>query len=681
MATYSSSEPTNAAKRALRSVEDDVTCGVCLERYKKPKQLQCCHAFCEVCLQQLVQGRNLQCPKCRKITELSTDGVSGLQTHFYFYTLIEAGAALEKYTSKDYCPSHSEKEADLYCEKCEQLICSYCLISDHNSHQVDKVQKSFSKLEKIIVNSLQPVEERIAMLERAIESANARYAEVTEQKKAVVAEIHTATTKLQQVIEARERELVSRAEHMTQQKIKTLVAQRRRFEEQLERLKRSHDSVEKQRCTGSQGKILCRKSSLLKQVNDLADSLKPESFPLAVQADMFLTHNHPELMKACQEFGNVYCHPVCPEKCHASCEGIKVITRGKEEVFSVAVLDEQEEAYLRHVESLKCELVASDGSSRVRGTAKRINQNIYNISYRPQVTGKHQLHILIQDHPIFNSPFTVTVLPDLSTPASTIRDLKGPWGIAVLERGKIVVAQLGHECISSIDSKGERKSFGTLGSESGQLSSPEGVTVDDDGNILVADHYNHRIQQFSSNGCHLKSVGSEGSGPLQFRNPRGITVHPYTHKVYIADWGNNQIQVLNSDLSYASSFGEKGSNKGEFRAPSDIAIDSKGNVYVADLYNHRIQVFTNGVYLKEFGKQSGLEEPVSITIDSHDVVYVGDGRNNRLSIFHTDGEFIKSIGKEENGPLQFDGPHGLAVDKEGTLYVCDTFNHRIQIFT
>ena len=186
-------------------------------------------------------------------------------------------------------------------------------------------------------------------------------------------------------------------------------------------------------------------------------------------------------------------------------------------------------------------------------------------------------------------------MPDLSTPAGTIRDLKGPWGVAVLERGKIVLAQLGNECISSIDSKGERKSFGTLGSESGQLSSPEGVTVDDDGKILVADHYNHRIQHFLSNGCHLISVGS---------------------------------------------------NKGEFRAPSDIAIDSKGKVYVADLYITIIDSRSkaNGVYLKEFGKKSELEEPVSITIDSHDVVCVGDGRNNRLSIIHTDGEFIKSIG-------------------------------------
>ena len=57
------------------------------------------------------------------------------------------------------------------------------------------------------------------------------------------------------------------------------------------------------------------------------------------------------------------------------------------------------------------------------------------------------------------------------------------------------------------------------------------------------------------------------------------------------------------------------------------------------------------MYLEEFGKDSELKEPVSITIDPHNVVYVGEGSNNRLSIFYTDGEFIKWIGKEGNGPL------------------------------
>ena len=64
---------------------------------------------------------------------------------------------------------------------------------------------------------------------------------------------------------------------------------------------------------------------------------------------------------------------------------------------------------------LRCELVASDGSSRVRGTVKRRNDNRYNISYQPQATGEHQLHILIKEHPILNSAFTVAAQRRLDT--------------------------------------------------------------------------------------------------------------------------------------------------------------------------------------------------------------------------------------------------------------------------
>ena len=72
---------------------------------------------------------------------------------------------------------------------------------------------------------------------------------------------------------------------------------------------------------------------------------------------------------------------------------------------------------------------------------KRRNQNIYDISYQPQVIGEHQVHILIEEHPILNSPFTVTVLPSFTAPANIIGGLKGPWGVAVREGGEVVVAE------------------------------------------------------------------------------------------------------------------------------------------------------------------------------------------------------------------------------------------------
>ena len=423
------------------------------------------------------------------------------------------------------------------------------------------------------------------------------------------------------------------------------------------------------------------KSTLVKQVSDLTGSFKPETLAPAEQANLKFGHHISELVKTCQQFGEVFCHPVVPEKCQASGEGInKIATRGQIVTVSVEALDREGKACLRPVDSLRCELVASDGSSRVRGTVRRRNQNIYDISYQPQVTGEHQLHILIEEQPILNSPFTVTVLPNFTAPAKVIGDLKEPWGIAVREGGEVVVAENSGHCISIISGNG------TCGSGPGQFDRPEGVAIDTGGNILVADHNNDRIQQLSSTGKHLRTVGTQGSGPLQFYYPIGIAVHPHTGKVYVADTGNHRIQVLNSDLTHSSSFGRNGSNNGEFSLPYDVATDREGSVYVADHLNHRIQVFTvNGVYLRQFGKkgegEGELMVPVSIAIDSGNVVYVGEYGNHRVSIFSTDGEFIKSFGGKGKGPAQFSRPCGLAVDKKGTLYVSDTDNHRIQIFT
>ena len=585
-----------------------------------------------------------------------------------------------------FCSKHPAKEADLYCDQCDELICRDCIVRVHRDHQYDLVPESFAKQEKVIVTSLNSVEQQLATLRKAVESLDARCAAILEQKTAVVAEIGTAITHLQQALEVRKTELVGQAEQMSLQKLKNLAAQRDELELKIAQLKSCHDFVKESRRTCSHGEILRMKSPLVKQIDELTGSFKPETLALAEQADLKLAHSLHELMKTCQQFGKVYCHPVCPEKCRASGEGIKVAVRGQAVALCVEALDREGRAYSKPVDSLTCELVASDSSTRVRGTVKRRDQSRYDITYQPQHSGKHQLHVLVEDSPILNSPFTVTILPNLTAPANIIRDLNRPFRIAFREGGEVVVAERDGNCMSIISATGEKKSFGTSGSAPRQFDWPEGVAIDAWGNILVCDFRNHRIQQFSPTGKHLKTVGTKGSGPLQFTRPVGIAVHPHTHKVYVADSDNHRIQVLNSDLTYASSFGSGGSNNGEFNEPYDISTDSVGNVYVADRGNHRIQVFSvDGRYLRQFGRkgkgEGELDQPVSIDIDSHNVVYVSEWGNSRVSIFTTDGEFIKSFGSYGNGPVQFDQPCGIGLDKNGTVYVCDTVNNRIQIFT
>ena len=742
-------KPSTDIEKALKKIQDQVTCGICLDSYKQPKLLKCFHVYCEQYLQHLVRGGDgLPCPQCRKVTPLPEGGVSNLPGAFYIHYLFEVEDALKKVSSSDkpmcnncnkerkavcfcrtcgfvcqpcveihqdwdelkdhqvidlgtltedvttlvpplkkalFCTSHPTKKAKLYCETCDELICRDCIVRIHRDHQYDLVPESFSKQEKIIVDSLKPVKEQITTLEGAVKLVDTQCAAVVEQKMAVVAEIHTVMAHLWQVLEARETELVGQAEQTAQQKLKSLAAQRDGFELRLGQLKSCHDFVEESRRTCSQGEILGMKSPLVKQINELTGSFKPKILALAKQADMRFGHSLPDLVKFCQQFGKVCCHPVCPEKCRASGEGIKeVVIRSQAVTVSVEALDREGEAYLWPVEIFKCELVASDGSSRVRGTVKRRKDNIYDISYQPQATGEHQLHILVEEQLICNSPFTVTVLPNLTTPAKVIRDLKGPLGIA-FGGGQIVVSEFDGHQVSIVSEGGQKTSFGGFGVLSGHFRYPAGVAIDAGGNILVADKFNRRIQKFSATGKHLQRVGVCGSGPLQFQHPVGLAVHPHRHKVYVTEFNNHRVQVLNSDLTYCSSFGRNGSNNGEFNHPWGIFTDSHGNVYVTDRDNHRIQVFTaEGVYLRQFGKKGGGEgelcEPAGIVIDSHNLVYISEIGNHRVSIFSADGHFIKSFGSKGNGPAQFDGPRGLVFDKNGALYVCDYGNKRVQVF-
>ena len=149
----------------------------------------------------------------------------------------------------------------------------------------------------------------------------------------------------------------------------------------------------------------------------------------------------------------------------------------------------------------------------------------------------------------------------------------------------------------------------------------------------------------------MKSVGSSetGNGPLQFDTPVGITVHPTTGQIFIADINNHRIQVLNKDLTYSHSFGQYGSSPEQFYHPWDVTFDNEGYLYVAESDNHCIKKFTStGQYISTFSSEGSnpgqIKDPTSILIDNN-LLYVSERGNNRISVFDTNGCFIHCFGK------------------------------------
>ena len=586
-----------------------------------------------------------------------------------------------------FCSKHSTKELDLYCETCEELVCRDCTVRIHRDHQYDLVTDAFQKHKDVLVTSLQPVEQQLDTVTKSLQQLNTQCQEITDQRDTLVGKILKTIRQLQEALDVRKTELIGQLDHITQQKLKTLAAQRDQIELVQTQLSSCLDFVKESLRTGSEGEILAMKKPVVKQVEEITAEFKAEVLVPQERADIRFSASTPELTQTCQQFGKVYSCPVSPERCYATGKGLEVATVGEQASAILYAMDADGKECEQSVVDASCELVSDTDGTTVKAAIQMKEKNKYTISYQLTHRGRHQLHIKVEGVPIRGSPFGVVArlsIQKLGTPIKTIGGLNRPWGVAVNQRGEIIVIENSGHCISIFSSIGEKiRTFGSEGSAQGQFNCPRGVAVDGDGNILVAS--NHCIQKFTASGKFLTAVGQCGNKHLEFKYPVGVAVNHRNRKVYICDRGKHQIQILNADLTFSSSFGRCGSGDGQFNYPCDVAFGSTGNVYVADSGGHRIQVFTSeGKFLRKFGKKGSgdgeLNYPSSVSIDSDDIVYVTEYHNHRVSMFTSEGQFLRSFGTEGKGPGQFSFPRGIAVDRDGLVYVSDINNNRIQIF-
>ncbi len=261
-----------------------------------------------------------------------------------------------------------------------------------------------------------------------------------------------------------------------------------------------------------------------------------------------------------------------------------------------------------------------------------------------------------------------------------------PSGVAVDASGNTYLVDANR--VQKFDSSGEFvKAWGSYGLEEGQFIKPQDIAVDARGNVFVVDA--NRVHKFDSAGRFLTRWGSYGSGDGQFSGPRGIAVDSEGN-VFVGE-RKNRIQKFDSSGKFLMKWGSYGSEDGEFLLPRDVAVDLEGNVYVLDTENYRIQKFdSSGKFLAKWGSH-GSEDgsfgtvgyvggPRGLAVDSKGNVFVADSGNNRIQKFDSSGRFLTAWGSEGSGEGQFKEPQGIAVDSAGNVYVADTKNNRIQKF-
>ena len=321
-------------------------------------------------------------------------------------------------------------------------------------------------------------------------------------------------------------------------------------------------------------------------------------------------------------------------------------------------------------EQVSCQLSpVADPTLFVRCVVHQVTPGSFEVHYSSPTAGHHQLRVQVGGTDILDTPLNVEVMPRRA--GQTFTDLSLARGLAITREGHLIVAEMGKHCITIIDPTNGRKirSFGQYGSGQVQFKGPHGVAVIQDGRIVVADCSN-RLQVLTAEGAFIATVGSEGSQPLQFDHPWDVAVD-HNGKFFVTENGNHRVQVLNADLTYSHCFGSRGAQPGEFNNPRGLAIDADGMVYVADSMNSRVQKFTPEGKLLAVEEGGRLNDPWGLCVDDNGILYVTEYGSNTVSMFTTcsKGRFLGYIGDSDGSSFKY--PLFIVSDQTGRLYICD----------
>ena len=239
---------------------------------------------------------------------------------------------------------------------------------------------------------------------------------------------------------------------------------------------------------------------------------------------------------------------------------------------------------------------------------------------------------------------------------------------------------------------------GTPGNDLKSLSSPTGMSMSTDNFLYVCDSKNARViklQEGSLTGSIAAGTGTSGSDATQLNLPIGLFVDASSN-IYITDSFNCRVMLWHktssSGVLAADITNVPGNTSSTFIGPTGVVVDSVGNMYISDTFNHRVMKWapnaTNGTLQTGTGVPGNnsrqLNQPLGIYLDeSNSYLYISDSHNHRIQRYQlriaTNGTTVAGGNGSGIGNHQLNTPYTMCVSKTtGAIYIADAYNHRIQ---
>ncbi len=557
----------------------------------------------------------------------------------------------------DVCTMHGLQHR-YYCDTCRASICNDCKGSSHSDHSVNNTASALEDIKQIVPTELLYVVGIRDGLQQSLIPIHEAKDKINSQKDFLSDEIHGRTNQILKALEYEKKILKNQLVSSAEAKLDMLSRQIREINKLIDKADQVARMLADVDTLSYQSDILSVTHTLL----DKVDALKKEynavtlmsRMPNATSPAKIATLKHQVSLTPCEEpnlgvilnadmikrelreTSRIFTISASPNCCLAIGPALKNPIAMKLTYFHI---------YLKNQEAAPC---ASLQNVHVSITIEKQNRSLvetprishrgggkYTVSFCPRESGSCTIKVLVNEMHIKDSPFqtSITVPSPIAEKSRHFESVNGvtiPVGITSDARGNILITNKSQKSKILVLSEEAEEVF-RIDDEQNMLKDPCGITTDLSGNIYVTSSFYHCVLKYSSNKEFIKRTGRIGRGKGDFQNPACIRSH--AGKIFVCDASNCRIVVYNEQLEYEREISTEliGTHKvlSEPSYPYDVAFDGTGRMFVSDTVNDCILVFKDGVF-------------------SSVIHYVGEG----------------------NTVLQV--PKGIAIDKDGCLFVSDS---------
>jgi len=267
--------------------------------------------------------------------------------------------------------------------------------------------------------------------------------------------------------------------------------------------------------------------------------------------------------------------------------------------------------------------------------------------------------------------------------------LRHPSSVAMTSDNRILVLDGVSNRVVNYSYEGKfLSSFGKGGSAEDELSYPLGMCLDAQDNIYIADSGNARVQIYDPNGKHLQQIKLPQSKTQKKPDPTDVVIDNQRHLLYVVDNENHQVLVYDLQAKkFIQTIGGMSHTEDGFRWPFSLSIDSEGVAYIVDVVNTRVRTilpeegFKMGGDIGRWGVEKGeLFRPKGVAVNGKGQVFIADSYLGVIQIFSQKGKFQAVLSDGKGKVKRFTTPTRLYFDKNGLFYVVEMFANRISVY-